>query len=234
MSKNDKKYLIIVGILLVVYNVLVWAIPFKKIDTATFVISYVASMVAILVQPIIYSFALHNKETIKSKLYGWPILKVGYIYLALQMVITVLFYVLGAFIDMPSWISVIISVVVLSFAAVGIILTDTHRDEIEKMETNAPITRKFVQDLKNDAESFAKKITIEPIHSSLVSFADLVKYSDPVSNDTLIEIEDEIGRKYIEIKELIINDKLIEAKVQLDELYVLMEERNNRCKSSKR
>ena len=234
MSKNSKKYIIIIGILLVLYNVLVWAIPFPKNDLATFIICYVATMVAFLAQPVIYYVALNNKESLKSKIYGWPILKVGYTYGLIQLIISVVFYIIGAFVVVPTWISIIISVILIAAALIGVLITDSYREEIEKIEVNAPITKKFVLDLRIDTESFSKKITAEPIHSELVAFAELVKYSDPVSTEVLVDLEDEISRKYIEIKELIINEKLIEARNELKEIYILMEERNKRCKVTKK
>ena len=35
MTKNSEKYIIVFSILVVLYNVLVWAIPFPKNDVAT-------------------------------------------------------------------------------------------------------------------------------------------------------------------------------------------------------
>ena len=234
MTKNSKKYISVVSILVVLYNVLVWAIPFPKNDIATFIISYVASMMALLAQPVIYYIAIHNKDSLKSKLYGWPILKVGYVYGIVQLCTTVLFYIIGAFIEIPTWISIVLTIIIIGFVLIGILVTDTYREEIEKMEISAPITKKFILDLRIDSEAFARKITTEPIHSELVDFAELVKYSDPVSTDSLVDFEDEIARKYIEIKELIINEKLIEARNELKEIYILMEERNKRCKATKK
>lgn len=234
MTKNSKKYIIAITIFLVLYNVLVWCIPFPKNDLPTFIISYVASIIAFLAQLIIYYIAIHNKDSLKSKLYGWPILKVGYVYGVIQLCITIIFYIIGSFIEIPTWISIVVCVILIGLALIGVLVTDTYREEIEKMEINAPITKKFVLDLRIDSEAFAKKITTEPIHSELVAFAELVKYSDPVSTDALVDFEDEISRKYIEIKELVINERLIEARNELKEITILMEERNKRCKATKK
>ncbi len=234
MIRNSKKYVFVISILIVLYNVLVWAIPFPKNNITTFIINYVASMIALLAQPIIYYIAIHNKDSLISKLYGWPILKVGYVYGIIQLCITLLFYILGSFIEIPAWISIVLTIILIGFVLIGILVTDAYRYEIEKMEINVPITKKFILDLRIDSETFARKITSEPIHSELVAFAELVKYSDPVSTDLLVDFEDEIAKKYTEIKELIINEKLIEARNELKEICVLMEDRNKRCKTTKK
>lgn len=233
MNKNFKKYGVISVILIVLYNVLVLAIPFPKVNLQTFIISYVASMIALLIQPAIYYVAINNKNSLKSKLYGWPILKVGYTYLSIQLCISILFYIIGAFINIPTWISAVIAVVLIGLAVIGILATDTYREEIEKIEESVPVAKKFISNLRIDTESFASKNTTEPIHSELVKFADLVKYSDPVSTDLLSNIEDEINRRYEEMKELVVYGKIIEAINELKDITVLMEERNNKCKATK-
>ena len=234
MSKNSKKYFIIISIIIVLYNILVWVIPFPKKDIATFVLMYVASMIALIAQPVVYYIAMNNKETLKSKLYGLPILRIGYIYGVAQLIITILFYIIGAFAKVPVWISIILTTFVIGLAAIGLLITETYRDEIEKMENSAPLTKRFILNLRIESEAFARKIVAEPLHSEIVRFTELVKYSDPISSETLIDFEDEIERKFIEIKELAINDKIEEASKELKELHILMEERNKRCKLFKK
>lgn len=233
MNKKTLRYILIVCIMLLIYNVLVWVIPFPKKDITTFVISYVASLFAIIAQPIIYGITIKENDILKSKIYGWPIVRVGYIYCIIQLLISVVIYVIGAFLTIPCWIPIVLCVVLFGLSFIGMIITDTYKNEIKKIEECAPETKKFVLDLRLDVEMLSRKNTNEPLHSKLMSFAELVKYSDPVSCDALNEIEDEINRKYIEIKELIRENKEIEAINKLNEIYLLMEERNQRCKSTK-
>lgn len=233
MNKNSKKYLIVISILIVLYNILVWVIPFPKKDISTFIISYIASMIALIVQPIIYYIAVHEKETVKSKIYGWPILKVGYVYCIIQLLLTLIFYILGVFVKIPTWISIVLVIIIMAFALIGIIITDTYREEIEKMETNFSTNKQFILNLKIDAETYARKTTIEPFHTELIKFVELVKYSDPVSNESLVDIEEEICSKYNDIKYLIDNEKYEDAVNKLKEITLLMEERNIKCKLTK-
>ena len=50
MKKYGIRYAIVLAIIIALYNVLVFVIPFPKNDIGTFVVVYVASMVAILGQ----------------------------------------------------------------------------------------------------------------------------------------------------------------------------------------
>ena len=65
-SKNVIRFLVCMGLLLVVFNVVVFAIPFAK--NATFWISYVFGMIAILVQIVVMKIAFTGTKTARSQL----------------------------------------------------------------------------------------------------------------------------------------------------------------------
>ena len=134
MKKITKNYLLIIAIILVVYSVLVFVIPFTKMNMATFVISYIASVIALLSQVYVAYIAFKGEDNLTSKVYGFPIIKLGYLYLGVQFALSILFYILGAFIDVPVWICIILYVLVLGLAAAGLITTSTYKETIENIE----------------------------------------------------------------------------------------------------
>ena len=74
MKKITKNYLLIIAIILVVYSVLVFVIPFTKMNMATFVISYIASVIALLSQVYVAYIAFKGEDNLTSKVYGFPII----------------------------------------------------------------------------------------------------------------------------------------------------------------
>ena len=122
----------------------------------------------------------------------------------------------------------------VSFASIGLIATDMVKETIEKIEENAPITTKFINDLIIDSNMLSQRDTNETIHNKLVLFADEVRFSDPVSIESLTEFEDEILRKYLIMKDNVINEKYDDVEHEIDELVSLMKERNQRIKMRKK
>ena len=148
MDKNTKRYLAIIAILVVVYNVLVFLIPFPHEDNATYWLGYAFGLVAILSQVYVGYLGLYKKENIKSMFYGFPIVKLGVFYLLAQLGVSVIFFVINAFVSVPYWIILIISILLIGAFGIGLITTKTYQEEIEKLENNEPLTTKFISDLR--------------------------------------------------------------------------------------
>ena len=46
-------------------------------------------------------FAFSKSEELKSKFYGYPVFRIGFLYTGLQLALTVLIYIIGAFVAVP-------------------------------------------------------------------------------------------------------------------------------------
>ena len=234
MKKITKNYLLIIAIILVVYSVLVFVIPFTKMNMATFVISYIASVIALLSQIYVAYIAFKGEDNLTSKVYGFPIIKLGYIYLGVQFALSILFYILGAFIDVPVWICIILYVLVLGLAAVGLITTSTYKEAIEEIEVTKEDNKVFVKELRRDTLVYSSKIKDQTTKDLFDKFLDIVRYSDPVSNENLKEIENDINSKYEEIKVLVSHDNYLVANKEIENLIDLINRRNLMCKEFKK
>ena len=120
MDKNKIRGIAALAIVLVVYNVLAFAIPFPK--NGCFWAAWVFGLVAILAQAAFLLLAFQHGEGAKSKFYGFPVARVGVVYLCVQLALSFLFMGL-AFVKCPAWIPVVLSVILLAAAALGLIVT---------------------------------------------------------------------------------------------------------------
>ena len=234
MNKNFKKYIIGVIILEVIYNVLVLAIPFSHKSEVSFWLLWFVGFLSILVQPFIARYGLNNSNTYKSKIFGWPIIRLGYLYLLIQMGFCVALFTLGSFFRVDYWIILIVEVILIGLIAIGLITVDSYKEEITKIEDSVPLATKFISELKIDSEILLKKMTEESIRIKLEEFVEEVKYSDPVSNDSLIEIEEEINMNYQALKNNLEAGIIETVFSDIDELIILVKERNQKAKASKK
>ena len=114
MKKDMIRTGIALGILLVLYHLLAFMIPFGK--TAAFWISYGFTLAAFAVVLASVYIAFLRKGDAKSRFYGFPIARIGIIYGAAQLVVGFLFMALGTYIAW--WVAVLVYSVGLGAALI--------------------------------------------------------------------------------------------------------------------
>ncbi len=226
---NEIRWWIGLGTAAVVYNVIAFALPFAK--TAVFFLSWAFTMAALAAQVYVIRTAFFKGEGIKSKLYGFPIARVGMIYLAVQAFLGLIFMALGTVV--PFWLPLVLYVILMGAALIGLITTEGAREEVERQE------RKLVKDVGRMkkfrilADTLAREGQIMEAKEALKELAEAFRYSDPVSNEALREIEDTLADDLANLQDAV---ALLEKENALELCRKTkrdLEERNQLCRLHK-
>ena len=229
MKKNAIRWWVVLGVVLVVYNVLAFALPFPK--TAAFAVSYLFTTIAILAQIYVIRTAFYRGEGVKSKFYGFPIAKLGVIYLAVQLIAGLVFMALGLIV--PVWLPLALYVVLLGIAAAGFVAADAARDEVVRQEV------KLEKDVSRMREFQAKGralVTLNQVPEAarpLEKLAEDLRFSDPVSSEALTEIEDQLAECLAQLQGAVSAQKTEQILSVCQEAEHILAERNQLCKLSK-
>lgn len=229
MNKNAIRWWVVLGVVLVVYNVLAFALPFPK--TAVFAVSYLFTTIAILAQIYVIRTAFYRGEGVKSKFYGFPIAKLGVIYLAVQLIAGLVFMALGLIV--PVWLPLALYVVLLGIAAAGFVAADAARDEVVRQEV------KLEKDVSRMREFQAKGralVTLNQVPEAarpLEKLAEDLRFSDPVSSEALTEIEDQLAECLAQLQGAVSAQKTEQILSVCQEAERILAERNQLCKLSK-
>lgn len=218
MKKNRNMSYAVLGIAFILFNVIAFVIPTEK--TSTFWTAYIFSVIAFAAQIGIWHFAFKGAETIKSKFLGIPLIHIGIVYLVIQLVAFTIFMTVPT---IPSWIAVIVCVLIFGISAICLISGEAAKDEINRVEK---ISRKvfFIKELQIDMEMLAEQETDSDVKVALLKLAEKIRFSDPMSNDALAECEAKISRKIAELK-------VAENKSEIiTELDLLLTERSKKAK----
>lgn len=209
----------VLGIIFVIFNVIAFAIPTAK--TATFWVAYIFTVIAFALQLIIWKFAFKGADTLKSKFLGIPLISVGVIYLLVQIVAVAVFMALSF---VPSWIAIVVCILILGISAVCLIGAETGREEVNRIEHKVSKKGFYIKSLQIDVEMLAKAEVDADTKIALTNLAEKIRFSDPMSDELLAELEAKIRNKFEELK-------LAEQKATIiNELTLLIEERNKKCK----
>lgn len=233
MSKGLKIYLAIVAIIAIMFSVLVFVIPFEKKSLATFWVAYIGVIVSLLVQCYVGFLLFKKSSTLRSKVYGIPVIRVSVIYFILQLFASVSLIIANHFVTIPVFVPVIFLVILAGLAGIGVLLTVGAKDIIESIEKEEKQKTEFMNNFKIEVESLEGKSSDEAFNKEIHKFVEKVKYSDPMSASELVDVENEISAKYSDLKDLVLADNIEEGKKQLAELNDLVDKRNRLCKLNK-
>ena len=225
MKKDTMHGIIGLGVLLVLYILIAFLIPF--VHTAVFWVSFVFTLIAFGVVATSMYIAFVKNPDAKSRFYGFPIAKIGAIYGLVQLVAGVVFMALAAYV--PVWAAILVYAVALGAAVIGLISADAVVSEIhiqdEKMKKNVSLMRSL--------QSKINQMAAQSENAEIKALADEFRYSDPVSNDAIADAEADLSALVDELQIAVVDgdngavDKLCrKASAQLAE-------RNRLCKLSK-
>ena len=227
-NKNTARIYIALAVVLAVFCVVAFALPFVK--NGVFWVSLIMGVVAIAAQLYVMKTAFAKGESARSKFYGWPIARVGVIYLAAQLVLSLLFMGLAKW--MPLWVVIVVCAVLLGAAAIGFIATDATRDEIERQDVKLKKDVTAMRDLQSKARAMVGQLDGDA-GKALEELSDKLRYSDPVSSDAVREIEEELAKCLDTLQQAVVDGDGDAVLTLCRKTSLTLAERNRVCKLNK-
>lgn len=219
MKKNSTKGYVILGILFALVSIIAFAVPTMK--TATFWIAYVFTAAAFAAQIIIWKTALGKEETLKSKFLGLPVVHIGVVYAIIQTVAFAVFLLVPM---LPAWSVIVVCSVIAGVSAVCMISADAGRNEIERVEAEVQKKVFYIRELQTVVELLTDVETDADTKAALTQLAEKIRFSDPMSHEQWVDLENKISVKVVELKTAANKVEIIA------ELKSLLDEQNKKCK----
>lgn len=229
MTKNQKRYLAAIATIFIAFSVIVFAAPLKM--NGVFWISYVFSIIAMAIQIYVFKIAFNGGKSVRSKFYGFPIARIGIVYLVIQIILSFILMVFAAIV--PLWLVIILYVVALAAAALGFISTNAIRDEIERQDVKLQADTSCMQMLRSQIDSLPEQCEDKEAVKALVNLADEFRYSDPVSGEALKDIENNLMALMSELQKAVIDNDAKGVKGLCKRTSAALTERNRLCKLNK-
>lgn len=234
LIKNKKGRSIAAGfcILALILIVAFVAVPFPKNGAS--VISFVFTIISLAFGLGVTMYIFAKGKSLTSSFYGFPILRIAYIYPIIQFIICALICILSPFWAVPLWIALVLSVVLLGLSAIGVIAADNTRDIIESNEAETERVTKAVKFFNLNIASIVDLCKDQAAAAELRRLQESFRYSDPVSGSATEQIENVITEKLDSLKRDINDIPSADAIERISEIDRLLKERNRLCKAGKR
>lgn len=229
MKKDTIRWGIGLGVLLILYILVAFLIPF--VHTATFWVSFVFTLVAFGVVAASMYIAFIKNPDAKSRFYGFPIAKIGVIYGAVQLIAGLVFMALAAWV--PAWIAVLVYAIALGAAVIGLISAEAVVEEIHVQDAKLKKDVSLMRALQSKVNQMAAQCDNPDAAAAVKQFAEEMRYSDPVSSEALSEIEADLNAAVDELQSAIVDGDSAATKQLCRKASALLAERNRLCKLNK-
>ena len=228
MKKNAMRGYIVLALLLALFCVIAFAVPFMR--TAAFWLAFGFGVLALLFQLYVFKTSGANGDA-KSRFYGFPILRVGLYYLIAQLIASIVEMALAKW--LPAWVPLIVNLLLLAAAAIGCINAETVRDEI--VQQDGALRKKVtnMRELQSLSASLVSQCSDEDLKAALQKLADEFRYSDPVTSEKTEDLEADMRSQMGDIQQALIEGDADGVKKLCSRLMGSLTERNRICSVDK-
>ena len=229
MKRTFKFYMINWSILFVLFQ----AISFVSVGwtgvekyTLSFWIGYICIDLAFIGQIICAFFALRDHDRRKT-FYNLSLIVTSYIGLILSFVFGGLCMIIS---PLPYWVGVLLCVGVLGFNGIATVKTYAAVDLVSETDEKVKKNTLFIRNLTVDIENLMLCTQNETMKTLCKKVYEVVRYSDPMSNEALSSMENEITVKFLELSDAVKANDHEKATILSNEFIILINDRNKKCK----
>ena len=234
MKKNEVRSGIVLIIIAVIFTLVALILPFSKnaVFWTSWLFGILSAGVCAFALKTAFRGGANKGEGAKSKFYGFPIAKVGLLYMAVQLVLSLIFMAMSSV--LPPFIPAVASLILLGVAAIGLIGADAVRDEVERQDIKLTTDTKCMQNLRSIVYPLAAQCADSEASSALQKLADDFRYSDPVSSDSTADIEKDLTAQMGDLQAAVIDGNAGDIKELCRKIGITLTERNRLCKLGKK
>ncbi|WP_251231292.1 hypothetical protein [Adlercreutzia aquisgranensis] len=220
---------ILVVALAAVFSLIAFAIPFVRNEG--FWVAYGFGLLAIVAQLYFMRSAFSQGDSAKSRVYGFPIARIGIVYLGVQFVASCVEMVCADWV--PLWVYLVLDVVVLCLALAGCVATETAREEVVRQDARVAADTAAIMRLRAGAEALLAQRPGMAAESDIKRLAEALRFSDPVSHDSTTAIEQKLAASMADLRDAVTRGDEAQASKLAQGMSSDVEERNILCRLSK-
>ena len=242
MNKSSKKnYVLIIvfyAIVCALINLLIFTI-FKpgKIESdvakKAFWFAYGFMMASFLLH-VGSLFTINAKRGINAVFMGMPIYVISAIFFAIQSFVSIVFMILGGCnVSVPTTLVVVLEILILGIYLAIAVLSIMTKNIVQEIDDNIVKKVTNLRNLYTEVEVAMEACTDPELKNSLRKFAENIRFSDPMSNDSIAALDHQIKVVIEDIKYSVYDENYSSVPTLLRRGNLLLVERNKKLANSK-
>ena len=225
MKKDTLRGIVVLAVLLILYVLIAFTIPFAH--TATFWVSIMFTLTAFGVVAASIYIAFVKKPDAKSRFYGFPIARIGVLYGGTQLIASLIIMALAQW--TPWWIPVLVYSIGMGAAVIGLVAADAVVEEIQTQDVKLKKDVSLMRSLQSKISQLASQTD----DAAIKALAEEFRYSDPVSSEAMADAEADLVAAVNELQSAFVDgDQEVTAQL-CRKISALLAEHNRLCKLNK-
>ena len=230
MKKSIGVYSIIWAICVAVFNVIVFITPNEIAGVSkfsgSFWVGYIFITIAFVGQLVCAFIALKAKN-LKKLFYHIPLFSISYVGLIAMLIAGSIFMAIPV---LPEWVGIIVCVIILAINIIAIISAKSAAEIVSGIDEKVRVQTFFVKELTIEAQGLMNSAKSDDLRAETKKVYEAIRYSDPVSNAALVEINAQIKRQFNAFANAVASEDDELAKEAANALVEMVELRNQKCK----
>ena len=230
MNRKFKVYAACWAILLALFNVICFVTPSEAADMTkfggAFWMGYIFITLAFIGQLICVFYAL-KPDNLQKLFYNIPLITISYTGLIIMLVVGALAMAIP---DLPNWIGIIVCLIVLAFTAIAVISAKVAGTVVSNIDEKVKTNTVFIKEMTAEAQNLTNRANALKLKEYCKKVYEALRYSDPMSNGQLMDIENRIKEEFATFTDAVISDDLDLTESSAKELINSIDERNLKCK----
>ncbi len=216
--------------MLALFNVICFVTPNEAAGLnkfgGAFWVGYIFITAAFIGQ-LVCAYIAFKAENLKKLFYNLPLITLSYTGLVLMLVLG------GAAMaipNLPAWVGAVICLLILGFNAAAIIKAKAAAELVESVDKKISRQTGFIKNLTAEAESLVLHAKSDEVRAECKRVYEAARYSDPMSNVRLADIEEKITAEMQQLSEAVANNDSEITTLVTKELVAMIKDRNSKCK----
>lgn len=223
-------YAVCWAIALAVFNVVCFVTPNEVGGMSKFAGAfwpgYICITVAFIGQLVCAYIALHEKNA-QKRFYRLPLIAHSWSGLITTLVI-------GGFCMatpyLPVWAGIVFCLMFLGFMALKLVAAGAAGDAVSETDDRIRTKTAFIRTLTAEAEQLTAAAKTAELKAAVKKVAEAVRYSDPMSDAALTEIEGQIQSGFADLQSAVAAEDAARADAAANALLLLIDARARKCK----
>ena len=231
MKKTFKFYLTIWALLVAVFNVIVFIarpiIPGYEVSyDLRFWVAW-GFIIAAFVGNLVGAFYTFQTKNLQKTFYRLSVVLVAWFALISVMVVSTIAFIIP---NCPAWIAAAVCLTIMAINAFIVVKTLFVASAVEAIDKKIKYSTAYIKGLTASAAGLVDRAKSEEVKEVCKTVYEAVRYSNPMSNDTVVPIEKQIDVQFSAFGEAVDDDDIELVKAVSRELLALIGDRNRMCK----